>query len=502
MFSKILIANRGEIAVRVMRACREMGIRTVAVYSEVDPSALHVRYADEAYCIGPAPSLESYLSAERIVEAIKLSGAEAVHPGYGFLSENPSFVRAVEQAGAVFIGPSAKSMELMGDKISARRVAIAANAPVVPGTQEPLESLEDAVTTAESIGYPVMIKAASGGGGKGLRIVYSPDALASSYNLARSEAASAFKDSTVYIEKYIERPKHIEIQLLADKHGNCIYLGERECSIQRRNQKVIEECPSPVNSAELRRKMGEAAVGIAKEVGYYNAGTLEFLVDKDLNFYFLEMNTRLQVEHPVTELVTGVDLVKEQIKIAAGETLKIAQEDIVLRGVAIECRVYAEDPWHNFMPSPGKITHLQVPSGPGIRDDSGIYSGFEVPIYYDPLLSKLAAWGRTREEAIARLERAISEYQVDGIRTNLEFFKIILKNEAFRRGEIDTGFLGRHWHPQQHQAAEDDNTKKDLATIVALLEHLAKVNPIQESSSQPQSAWKISGRARKHFGGM
>lgn len=495
MFQKVLIANRGEIAVRVMRACREMGVSPIAIYSDADRNALHVRFADEAYHIGPAPSVESYLSIERVVDAIKRSGAEAVHPGYGFLSENAAFVKAVEEAGAVFIGPSAKSMEMMGDKIRARQVAQAAQAPIVPGTEEPLASLEDTVETAERIGYPVMLKAAAGGGGKGMRLVRNADQLASAYNLARSEAQAAFKDATVYLEKYIERPRHIEIQILADRHGNCVYLGERECSIQRRNQKVIEECPSPLNNADLRRRMGESAVKIARAAEYYNAGTIEFLVDQDLNFYFLEMNTRLQVEHPVTELVTGVDLVREQFHVALGEKLTFTQQDVHLRGAAIECRIYAEDADKNFMPSPGLITRLHSPSGPGIREDSGVYNGYEVPIYYDPLLAKFCVWAATREEAIARLSRALDEYVVEGIKTSIPFFKEIIKNEEFIKGILDTGFIGRNWHPGVVQTEADaDELVSDMAAIVAAIHQANSTPTIEGQKREGISPWKLSSR--------
>jgi acetyl-CoA carboxylase, biotin carboxylase subunit len=503
MFSKILIANRGEIAVRVIRACREMGISPVAVYSDADRAALHVRSADEAFYIGPSPSIESYLSSEKILDAVKRSGAEAVHPGYGFLSENAAFARAVEEAGITFIGPSSASMELMGSKISARHVARAAGAPIVPGTEEPLERVEMAASIAERIGYPVMLKASAGGGGKGMRLIRNSEEMAGAYNMAQSEAAAAFKDPTVYLEKFIERPRHIEIQILADRHGNYLYLGERECSIQRRNQKVIEECPSPIDSADLRRRMGEAAVGIAREAGYYNAGTIEFLVDSDLNFYFLEMNTRLQVEHPVTEMVTGIDLVKEQIRVASGERLSFKQSDITLRGVAIECRIYAEDPEKNFMPSPGRITRLRVPGGPGVRDDSGVYAGFEVPIYYDPMLAKLAVWGANRQEAIARLRRALNEYSVGGIKTTIPFFREIIECEQFKRGELDTGFIERNWHPQSR--AEQEKSIPEIAALGALL-HYARAdkpegtnnNSSHSTKEQKQvSAWKWSGRAKR-----
>src|SRR5919206_1008356 len=444
MFKKILIANRGEIAVRVIRACREMDIAAVAVYSEADAPALHVRLADEAYPIGPAPSSESYLRAERVIEAARKSGADAVHPGYGFLAENAEFARAVNEAGLVFIGPTPEAMELMGSKTSARRAAIAAGAPVVPGTTEALTSVEDARETAARIGYPIMLKAAAGGGGKGMRLVAQESELASAFETARGEAASAFGDESVYLEKAVERPRHIEIQVFADAHGNFVHLGERECSIQRRHQKVIEECPSPINDSTLRERMGAAAVQIARAADYVGAGTVEFLVsDVTREFYFLEMNTRLQVEHPVTELVTGYDLVREQIRVASGAPLSFSQETVEWRGHAIECRVYAENPENDFLPSPGRITHLRVPAGPGVRDDGGVYEGAEVSIYYDPLISKLATWGRTRLEAIERMRRALGEYTVGGIKTTLPFFRQVMCDEEFVAGRLDTGFIER-----------------------------------------------------------
>ncbi|HJQ31878.1 MAG TPA: acetyl-CoA carboxylase biotin carboxylase subunit [Pyrinomonadaceae bacterium] len=519
MFKKILIANRGEIAVRVMRACREMDISTVAVYSEADAAALHVRLADEAYLLGPAPSAESYLRMDRVIEAARRSGAEAIHPGYGFLSENAAFARAVKDAGLVFIGPSPEAMELMGSKTSARRAAEAAGAPVVPGTNDPLESLEQARETAARVGYPVMLKAAAGGGGKGMRLVAEEGELASAFETARSEAASAFGDPSVYIEKAVERPRHVEIQVFADAHGHTVHLGERECSIQRRHQKVIEECPSPINDPALREAMGAAAVQIARAASYVGAGTVEFLVsDVTREFYFLEMNTRLQVEHPVTELVTGLDLVREQIRIAAGLPLSFAQEDVRLTGHAVECRVYAEDPEQNFMPSPGRITHLRVPAGPGVRDDGGVYEGAEVSIYYDPMISKLATWGRTRLEAIERMRRALDEYAVGGIKTTLPFFREVMRDEEFVAGRLDTGFIprfnerraaaaGRHESAPPPSDAEnhndterrDETERRDMALIAAAL---AYTEPARDGSqSQPAPApsrWKLAGRAALH----
>jgi acetyl-CoA carboxylase, biotin carboxylase subunit len=443
MFTKILIANRGEIAVRVIRACRELGIRSVAIYSDVDRASLHVRKADEAYHIGPPPASESYLNIDKILDAARRSGADAIHPGYGFLSENARFAHACAQAGIKFIGPTAASMEMIGSKTRARQHMEKANIPFVPGTSRGLESTQDAARVAEKIGYPVMLKAAAGGGGKGMRLVHAPDQLASALESARSEAQRAFGDSEVYLEKAILNPRHIEMQILADEHGNTVYLGERECSIQRRHQKVLEESPSPFVDPDMRRRMGEVAVRVAQAAGYTNAGTIEFLVDQHKNFYFLEMNTRLQVEHPVTELTTGLDLVHLQIRIAAGQKLPFTQDDVLLRGHAIECRIYAEDPDNNFFPSPGRITLLLAPSGPGIRRDSGIYEGWTVPIEYDPLLAKLIGYGSDRAQAISRLVRALNEYFVGGIKTNISLFRRILNDEEFQAGQLDTGYLDR-----------------------------------------------------------
>jgi acetyl-CoA carboxylase biotin carboxylase subunit len=512
MFKKLLIANRGEIAVRIARACREMGISPVAVYSDVDRLSLHVRMADEAIHIGPSPSSESYLSIEKIIAAARRSGAEAIHPGYGFLSENADFAEAVEQAGLVLIGPSASAMRLMGSKTSARRAAQEAGAPVVPGTTSPLDSAEEAARVADEIGYPVMLKAAAGGGGKGMRLVRSRDEVRSALSLAQSEAASSFKDPSVYIEKYIERPRHIEIQLIADSHGQMVYLGERECSLQRRHQKVLEESPSPVVEADLRRRMGEAAVSIARRAGYVNAGTIEFLVDAEKNFYFLEMNTRLQVEHPVTEMVTGRDIVREQIRVAAGERLSFTQDDVVMRGASIECRIYAEDPQNNFLPSPGRITRLRAPSGPGVREDSGIYEGWEVPVYYDPLLAKFCVWAETREAAIDRLSRALDEYVIGGIRTSLTFFRAVVRDEEFKRGDFDTGFIDRFLGrisyiesppPNSTYETSDEAGARldDLAAIVAIL-HAKSSAPRLESAAPgaAESRWKLHGRmAQRRF---
>jgi acetyl-CoA carboxylase biotin carboxylase subunit len=442
-FSKLLIANRGEIAVRVIRSCREMGIATVAVFSEADREALHVLLADEAVPIGPAPAAESYLSAEKLIAAARATGAQAVHPGYGFLAENASFADACAAAGLVFIGPPPAAVRAMGDKMVARRVAASLGVPVVPGASAAVTDDKDAARIAADVGYPVMLKAVLGGGGKGMRLVHRREDLAGALRAARSEAGAAFGDASVYIERYISAPRHVEIQVLADTHGTTVHLGERECSIQRRHQKLIEESPSPGMDAELRRRMGAAAGRLAAAVGYVNAGTVEFLVDARGSFYFLEMNARLQVEHPVTELVTGRDLVREQLRIAAGEKLGYGQEDIAWSGAAIECRINAEDPDHDFMPSPGQITRLSAPAGPGVRNDSGIYAGYTVPRYYDTLMAKLIVWAPDREAAIARMQRALGEYQVVGVRSTIPLLRRILRHPDFIAGKLDTQFMER-----------------------------------------------------------
>jgi acetyl-CoA carboxylase biotin carboxylase subunit len=509
MFRKILIANRGEIAVRIIRACRDLRISPIAVYSEPDAPAVHVGLCDEAVCIGPAPSVQSYLNITAIIDAAKATGAEAIHPGYGFLAENAEFAEAVTKAGLTFIGPGAEAMRIMGSKTSARRAAVEAGVPIVPGTVEPLTSFEEAREIARRFGYPVMLKASAGGGGKGMRLVASHDELRSALESAKSEAASAFGDSSVYLEKAIERPRHIEIQVFADTHGHVVHLGERECSIQRRHQKVIEECPSPINDSRLRDRMGEAAVKLARAVNYVGAGTVEFLVaDASREFYFLEMNTRLQVEHPVTELVTGIDLVREQITVANGAPLSFAQDDVEWRGHAIECRVYAEDPENNFFPSPGRISYLKVPCGPGIRDDSGVETNSEVSIHYDPLISKLAAWGRTRSESIDRLRRALGEYEVAGIKTTLPFFREIVRDEEFMAGQLDTGFISRFNQRRsatRESGSEERNpeqqTQDDIALIAAAI-HYARLQRDASRNLRPtegaKSRWKMSGRTALH----
>ncbi|NLM37843.1 MAG: acetyl-CoA carboxylase biotin carboxylase subunit [Firmicutes bacterium] len=441
MFGKILVANRGEIALRVIRACKELGIETVAVYSEVDQDALHVRYADEAVCVGPASPSKSYLNIINLISTATLTGVDAIHPGYGFLSENPRFVEICETHNIKFIGPPASVMEKMGDKSRAKRIMKEQGVPVIPGSDGPLTSVEEALDVAAEIGYPVIIKAAAGGGGRGMRVVHSPDDLKQAVQTAQLEAEAAFGHPEVYLEKYLEEPRHIEIQVLFDEYGNGVYLGERECSLQRRHQKILEESPSPRVSPKLRKALGEAALKGARAVGYKNAGTVEFLVDKDDRFYFMEMNTRIQVEHPVTEMVTGIDLVKQQILIAAGEKLPWRQEEITLRGHAIECRINAEDPQKNFLPQPGLIQFYHAPGGPGIRVDSAAYSGYLITPYYDSMIAKLIAWGETREEAITRMIRALDEFEVEGIPSTILFHLEILHHPNFIKGEFTTDFV-------------------------------------------------------------
>jgi acetyl-CoA carboxylase biotin carboxylase subunit len=443
MFKKILIANRGEIALRIIRACREMNIGTVAVFSEADRESLHVLWADEAYCIGPAPSNKSYLNIANIISAAIISGAEAIHPGYGFLAENPDFAEACASCGIAFIGPSSHAIQQLGAKALARDTMIGVGVPVIPGLEGTIKDTDHALKVAEEIGYPVIIKASAGGGGRGMRVVQNGEELAGAVSMDKAEALAAFDSDEVYMEKYVEEPRHIEIQILGDQHGNLIHLGERDCSIQRRNQKVLEESPSLALTPQLREDMGQVALRAARAVGYYSAGTVEFLLDKNNNFYFMEMNTRIQVEHPVTELVTGIDLIKEQIRIAAGEKLGITQEQVAMRGHAIECRINAEDPGRNFMPSPGKITNYLVPGGPGIRFDSAVYSGYTIPPYYDSMIGKLLVWGYDREEAISRMQRALDELVIEGVDTTIPLHQKILKNAFFRRGEIYTNFLQR-----------------------------------------------------------
>ncbi|QAA34183.1 acetyl-CoA carboxylase biotin carboxylase subunit [Clostridium manihotivorum] len=443
MIRKILIANRGEIAVRIIRACREMGIETVAVYSEADREALHAEIADEAVCIGPAKSKDSYLNMGNIISAAVLTGAQAIHPGFGFLSENSVFARMCEECNIKFIGPSPETIEMMGDKSRAREVMVEAGVPVVPGTDGIIESIEEAFKSAENIGYPVMVKASAGGGGKGIRIVNKEEELEKAYETAKSEAKANFGDDRIYMEKFIENPRHIEFQILGDEYGSVIHLGERDCSLQRRNQKVLEEAPSVILDRELRERMGAAAVKAAKAVNYKNAGTIEFLLDKHGRFYFMEMNTRIQVEHPVTEMVTGIDLVKEQIRIASGEKLLISQEQLEIKGHAIECRINAENPHRNFAPSPGKIDFLFMPGGNGVRIDSAVFNGYVIPPYYDSMIAKLIVYGKTREEAIEKMKRALWEFTIDGIENNIDFQLEILNHPKFIEGNFDTGFINK-----------------------------------------------------------
>ncbi len=488
---KILIANRGEIAIRIMRTCREMDIETVAVYSEVDRTSLHVRYAHEAYYIGKSPSNESYLNIEKIIEVARNCGADAIHPGYGFLSENAEFSRRCKQEGIIFIGPEPEVIVQMGDKIMAREAMTKARIPIVPGSNGSVSGEKEILEAIKNIQLPVMIKASAGGGGKGMRLVKKESDVVSAVRAARSEALSAFGDDSVYIEKYISSPHHIEFQILADQHGNVVHLFERECSVQRRHQKMIEETPSPLMTEELREKMGNSAVEAAKAVNYTGAGTIEFLVDNNLNYYFLEMNTRLQVEHPITERITGIDLVKAQIKIAEGQTLDFSQEEIVRRGHSIECRIYAEDPDNNFMPSAGKIHRISEPLGLGVRTDGYVYEGYEIPIYYDPMISKLIIWGKTREESLRRMRRALYEYKITGVKTSIKYLERIMINKSFVEGKYDTHFIENN----QEELMQNENCEdcSDMVIIAAFIDYLQKISNVQvtnkEFSTAP-SRWK------------
>jgi len=502
-FEKVLVANRGEIAVRVMRACAEMGIKSVAVYSDVDRTAMHVRFAHEAYPIGPPAPSESYLDIEKIVAVAKRAGADAVHPGYGFLSENADFARAVQDAEMTFIGPPPEAMEALGDKVRARESMEAAGVPVVPGTPPLGKDIKAIAKKAEKIGYPVLLKAAAGGGGKGMRLVESSKELTSALAQARGEAKSAFGDDRVFLEKFVVRPRHIEFQVLADTHGNCIHLLERECSIQRRHQKLIEESPSPVIDAKTRAEVGALAVKAVKAVGYTNAGTVEFLRGEDGAFYFMEVNARLQVEHPVTEEVTGIDLVKAQIGVAAGEKLPWTQDDIACHGHAIECRIIAEDPSRNFMPAPGTIHGLRTPSGPGVRYDDGTYAGWTVPVHYDPMIAKLITKGHDRHEAIARMTRALNELRIDGLTTSVPFHRRVMRNRAFVAGELHTGFLDEH--PDLLEADADD-WLEEIAVVAASVAHFRRVEARSArggdtAADRPASMWKWHGRASRRSGG-
>jgi acetyl-CoA carboxylase, biotin carboxylase subunit len=498
-FQKVLIANRGEIAVRVLRALRELEISSVAVYSEADREALHVRLADEAYCIGPPPSNASYLQAERIVELARRVGADAIHPGYGFLSENAGFARLCAQAGVVFIGPSAEAISVMGSKIESRRLMREAGVPVVPGGTEPLADLDAARAAAAEIGYPVMLKASAGGGGKGMRLVRSAEEIEKAYRAATSEAMSSFGDAAVYLEKYVERPRHVEIQVVGDHHGKVVSLGERECSLQRRHQKVVEEAPSLAVDPDLRRRMGEAAVRAAEAVRYSGAGTVEFLLAADGSFYFLEMNTRLQVEHPVTELVTGVDLVVAQIEVAGGAPLGPELEGIEPRGHAVEVRLYAEDPYHGFAPSPGRIVALRLPEGPGVRNDCGVDEGSEVTIHYDPMLAKLIVWGRDRPQALRRLRRALQELRIEGIRTTAPLYLGLLEDADFLAGNLDIGMLDRKLAAGELRRSDDGGgeLRETVAAIGAALVHARGRQSAASRAAGPRDArrrWRRAGR--------
>jgi len=494
MIKKILVANRGEIALRVMRTCREMGIKSVAVYSEADRNSKHVMFADEAYYIGKSPSNESYLVIAQIIEAARATQADAIHPGYGFLSEKAEFAERCEKEGIIFIGPSAYAMNTMGDKITARKTMLAAKVPVVPGTTEKLTDENEALKIIEEIGLPAIIKASAGGGGKGMRLVKQKNEIKEAIRATKSEALAAFGDDTIYIERYIESPHHIEFQIIADKHGNTIHLCERECSVQRRHQKVIEETPSVIVSPELRKKMGETAVLAAKAVNYENAGTIEFLVDDKGNYYFLEMNTRLQVEHPITEAVIGIDLVREQINVANGLPLTYTQEQISQRGHAIECRVYAEDPDKNFMPSPGTIRNISEPQGIGVRVDGYVYSGYEIPIYYDPMISKIIVWAETRSAAINRMKRVLEEYKISGIKTSIGFMKRIMETPDFVNGQYDTHFIEKN-NDFLFDKNNFDTEIEDMAIISAFMEYLSgnMIEEFEEKDSKIE-LWKSYGR--------
>ena len=494
-FKRVLVANRGEIAVRIMRSCKEMGIETVAVFSQADRTAKHVWYADEAYCIGGATSKESYLRIEKIIEVAKNSRADAIHPGYGFLSENSHFVRRCNQEGLIFIGPTSQTMDMMGDKISARKQMIKAGIPVVPGTEQGLRSVEEAIEVCCQIGFPVMLKASMGGGGKGIRLIQNKDEVKEAYLTAKSESLSSFGDDTVYIEKFVEEPHHIEFQILGDTHGNIIHLFERECSIQRRNQKILEESPSPFITPKLRKEMGQKAVMAAQAVNYIGAGTIEFLVDKHRDFFFLEMNTRLQVEHPVTEEVLGIDLVKEQIKIAEGQVLALKQEDVRQRGHAVELRICAEDAEMNFMPSPGTIKKIIEPNGFGVRIDSYVYEGYEIPMYYDPMISKLIVWAVTRESAIDRLQRVLHEYKITGVKTNINYLKSIIDVPEFIEGKYDTGFISKYTNTLKNGTVSENEETENVALIAAYIDYIVNLeeNRSDKTDNRPTSRWRNFG---------
>ena len=494
MFRKVLIANRGEIAVRIIRTCREMGISTVAIYSEADRASLHVRFADEAYLVGPPPSSESYLAIDRVLDIAKRCKAEAIHPGYGFLAENPAFARACADAGIPMVGPSADSIQLMGDKTGARAALRDFGVPLIPGMYRPLQSSAEAAAEGKRIGYPLMIKAAGGGGGKGMRLVEDETGMASACEAASSEALRAFGDPAIYLEKYLRPARHIEIQVLADRFGNAVHLGERECSLQRRYQKLLEESPSPLLDPDLRRRMGETALRVARAARYESAGTVEFLVDEDRNFYFLEMNTRLQVEHPVTELVTGLDLVREQLRIASGEPLEMRQEDVRVQGWAIECRICAEDPENDFLPSPGRILNLAEPSGPGVRVDSGAFEGCEIPVHYDPLIAKVVTWGRDRGQAAARMKRAIQEYRIQGLKTNIRLFGELLCDQEWLGGRLSTAFIDEFLARRNATEAPQPPLGDALATAAALAYRFSAHGGSVDVVPEAGNAWRLAGR--------
>jgi acetyl-CoA carboxylase biotin carboxylase subunit len=502
---KILIANRGEIAVRVIRACQDLGITSVAVYSDCDSTAYHVRLADEAYHIGASPSLESYLNQDNIIKAAREAGADAIHPGYGFLAENAAFARRCADEGIIFIGPKAETIRLLGDKLQARAMAVAAGLPVIPGSDVAADNRDEALKVAREIGFPVLVKAAAGGGGKGMRVVQTKESFAEAVVSAASEAQSAFGDGRVFIEKYLARPRHVEMQILCDQHGNCIHLGERECSIQRRHQKVIEESPSPIMTDEMRQRMGRAAIDVARRSGYVGAGTVEFLVDEKRSFYFLEVNTRLQVEHPVTELITGIDLVKQQVAIAEGRTLQLKQDDIKMNGHAIECRIYAEDPEEGFMPSTGKLKNYRIPAGPGVRVDSGVVIFSDIPLYYDPMIAKLVVWGKDREEAIARARRALEEYRLSGVKSTIGFHRVVLQNKRFGQGDISTHFLEEEYPDNDYRYF--DGGLVEQAAIAAAVDKLISERKISRANSidgrRHSSGWVMYHRReslRSHGG--
>jgi acetyl-CoA carboxylase, biotin carboxylase subunit len=487
---KLLIANRGEIALRIMRSAKEMGVQTVAVYSEIDRNAMHVRFADEAYCIGPAPSSESYLRMDKIIDAAKKSGANAIHPGYGFLSENEDFADLVKESGLIFVGPSGDSMRTMGSKLAAKEAVAKFNVPLVPGTSTPITNVDEAKAVAKKIGYPILIKASAGGGGKGMRVVENEAEFQNQMERAISEATASFGDGAVFIEKYIAKPRHIEFQVFGDQHGNVVHLFDRECSIQRRHQKVVEEAPSPVLTPELRKKMGEAAVNAAKAAKYYNAGTIEFILDEDMSFYFLEMNTRLQVEHPVTEMITGLDLVKLQIKIAEGEKLPFTQDQLAIHGHAIEVRVCAEDPTNNFLPDIGTLQTYRRPQGHGVRVDDGFEEGMTIPVQYDPLLAKLIVYAETRELAMDKMIRAIADYEITGVATTLGFGAFVMKHEAFRSGNFNTRFIENYFKPEYLQQQADDDLEKVVAALAVAVSSQATSSTHKQTVIRPSSKWK------------